>query len=95
MICDLYSRADLVESPTQISENIVFHSIDQAILGKDNKTYNGVNVVEAINEVTWEQTWRLSVTDSYIGPEFSHLGYTKPKYSDLYDFSCAFYRPFV
>eukprot|EP00354_Favella_ehrenbergii_P005568 CAMPEP_0170462894 /NCGR_PEP_ID=MMETSP0123-20130129/8213_1 /TAXON_ID=182087 /ORGANISM="Favella ehrenbergii, Strain Fehren 1" /LENGTH=54 /DNA_ID=CAMNT_0010728197 /DNA_START=350 /DNA_END=514 /DNA_ORIENTATION=+ len=54
MICDLYTRLDLLSSPTQLNEQIVFHSVDQAILRDDRKTYNGVAVVNAINEVTWE-----------------------------------------
>ena len=35
VICDMYTRADLQESPTQLNEEIVFHSVDQAILGQD------------------------------------------------------------
>lgn len=95
MICDLYSNVDLIENPTQRDEQIVFHSIDQAILTDSKTSYIGVDVVNGINEVTWEKTWSLSVGDSYIGAEFSHLGYTAPVYSDLYDYSCAFFRPFV
>ena len=29
-----------------------------------------------------------------MGPQLDHLGYTGPVYSDLYEFACAFYRPF-
>ena len=54
MICDLYSRADLQTVPTQIDEEIVFHSVDQAILKDDKKTYNGRAVINGINELTWE-----------------------------------------
>ena len=94
MICDLYSRADLQTVPTQIDEEIVFHSVDQAILKDDRKTYNGRAVINGINELTWEQTWRLSPGEAYIGPQFDYLGYTAPVYTDLYEFSCSFYRPF-
>ena len=44
IICDLYNRVDLQESPMQIDEQIVFNSIDKSILEDDNRTYNGVAV---------------------------------------------------
>lgn len=90
----MYTRADLLESPTQIDEQIVFHSVDAAILEDDRKTYNGRAVISSIAELTWEQTWHVSLADSYMGPQFDHLGYTEPVYTDLHEFTCSFYRPF-
>lgn len=94
VVCDLYSRVESNQSPNQINEQMVFHSVDKAILKSDSTTYNGVALVNAINELTWEQTWRLSIEESYIGPQFDHLGYTAPVYTDLYEYSCGFYRAF-
>ena len=54
MICDMYTRVDLIENPNQVNEQIVFHSVDKAILEDDLKTYNGVAVISAITELTWE-----------------------------------------
>ena len=64
----MYTRADLLESPTQIDEQIIFHSVDAAILEDDRKTYNGRAVISSITELTWEQTWHVSLADSYMGP---------------------------
>ena len=90
----MYTRVDLTKNPSQADEQIVFHSVDKPILEEDNSTYNGVAVISAINELTWEPTWQLSIDESYIGMQFDHLGYTAPVYTDLYEFACAFYRPF-
>lgn len=68
--------------------------MDKSILQADNTTYNGVAVVSAINELTWEKTWHLAIDESYIGPQFDHLGYTAPVYTDLYEYSCGFFRAF-
>ena len=94
VICDMYTSADLVERPEQTDEQIVFHSVDKPILEDDNTNYNGVGVTNVIDELTWEKTWHLSVEESYVGPQFDHLGYTAPVYTDLHEFSCAFYRSF-
>ena len=59
------------------------------------RTYNGVAVISSIEELSWEPTWRLSLAESNIGRQFSHLGYTEPVYTDLYEFACGFYRPFT
>ena len=90
----MYTRANLVERPASLDEEIVFHSVDKAILEDTNKTYNGKAAIESITELTWEKTWQLSVAESYMGLQFDHLGYTAPVYTDLNEFSCAFYRPF-
>ena len=52
-------------------------------------------MTKVVSELTWEPTWHVSLAESYIGPQFDHLGYTAPVYTDLNEFSCAFYRPFV
>lgn len=44
IVCDLYNRVDLQESPMQIDEQIVFNSVDKSILEDNNRTYNGVGV---------------------------------------------------
>ena len=68
VICDMYTKANLLVRPSQTDEEIVFHSIDKPILENDRTTYNGVEVIKAITELTWEPTWQLSVEQSYVGP---------------------------
>ena len=40
----MYTALDLSENPYQIEDQIVFHTVDQAILEEDISTYNGINV---------------------------------------------------
>lgn len=64
----MYTKANLVERPSQTDEQIVLHSIDKPILENDKTTYNGVGVTKTITELTWEPTWHLSAEHSYVGP---------------------------
>ena len=54
MVCNMYSSVNLAENPTQTDETIVFHSVDKSILRDSKTSYIGVDVVNTINELTWE-----------------------------------------
>ena len=94
----MYTALGLSESPyedsNQIEDQIVFHTVDQAILEEDFTTYNGINVKKSLTQVAWEPTWKLALNESYIGPELLEVGINEIKYGRLNEFRCSFYRPF-
>ena len=90
----MYTALDLSENPYKIEDQIVFHTVDQAILEEDFTTYNGINVKTSLTQVAWEPTWKLALNESYIGPELLEVGINEIKYGQLNEFRCSFFRPF-
>ena len=94
VICDMYTSIDLIENPYQIDEQIVFRTVDHAILEEDYSTYNGISVKTSLTQIAWEPTWKLALNESYIGPELVGVGINEIRTGNMNDFRCSFFRSF-